>query len=252
MNKHLLITRAEKQAREFEKLCIERGINPVLCPLIEVNSLHLSNIDEGFASLEDGKFTLIVFTSVNSVSLDVLSRYPNPKIAAVGKKTAKKILDLGYAVDLISSEANEISLGAEVLARYPCSEYQIELFQGNTSSSYLLDMFSRGGFLVRKAIVYEVKPSIYPKDEFLQFVELSFKTPNQYYFSILSAYTAEVFFKEAKALLSDVDYSSLIQNGYFVLIGEKTRQVLLDEGVQNMQVVKEKSVTSVIEAVSKW
>lgn len=223
--KYLLITRSLSQVGEVEEYCREYGIEPVLCPLLEIDVRQVR------FELGDGE-GIFVFTSKNAVSEEVLERCVGGVIVCTGRECAKKIESLGFEVSLVSNEENEESLAREVIEKFQGKSSWIKLFQGNTGSSYLEDELSAKGFLVERLLAYEVLPRAVDEKVFRQFLNKAVRD-SSFYVSLLSVYTADRFFEELKRCAPEMEQQVKDQIRFLVL-GGKCEARLRGMGVKNI------------------
>ena len=245
MSKSILITRDENQARELASLCESRGFTPVGCPLIKIVELEFAPSVEVEKDLQK----VLIFTSRNSVRIDVLNSYPKADIVAVGDQTAESIRALGFEVDLISSRKEEVSLGAEVCSEYDPTKYEIVLFQGNTASRYLEEFFSEAGYSITKHLIYEVQGGDFNRELFIEFITNATESANDCYVTLLSRYTAEQLISEVSSLMGEDVLKLVYERARFFVIGEKTADYLKARGAKNVSISPEKSIGGLIRLV---
>ncbi len=247
MSKNILITRDERQALELVALCGEHGLVPVVCPLIKIQEQEF--VPSGIEG--EGHIKVLIFTSRNSVRLDILNCFPRAEIVAVGEQTARAIRALGFEVVLVSSRNEEVSLGADVSEKYNADAHEIVLFQGNSASSYLYNLFLIAGYRVSKHVVYEVMRGDFSKELFSGFIKNATEFVDEFFITLLSSYTAERFFNELRDVLGEDMIQLVCERVRFVVIGEKTASFLKSFGVRNVLVPSEKSVEGVLKLVEQ-
>lgn len=99
-NKHILLTREEKDARQFAELITAYGGTPYFLPLIKIVFRPVG----AEASKKAARADWLVFTSVNGVRSFFLAYQGGPlkaKIAAVGIQTAQEIEQYHYHVSVV-------------------------------------------------------------------------------------------------------------------------------------------------------
>ncbi len=125
--KAIVITRAENQSEEFTNILIEKGAEPVHCPVIEtIAPNNWEPLDQAINSLE--KYDNLIFTSTNGVRFFIrrlqeidkdIRELKGLKIYCIGPKTEEAVNQLGIKVDLVPekyvAESLLDSLGKENL-----------------------------------------------------------------------------------------------------------------------------------------
>jgi len=110
--KKIIVTRARAQASGFLSQLKELGATAIEFPTIEtVDPDSWDDIDDGIDNASS--YDWIIFTSVNGVGYLLkrlkesgrdIRQLAGPKIAAIGKKTAEALRELGIRVDLVPDE----------------------------------------------------------------------------------------------------------------------------------------------------
>ena len=125
--KRVLVTRPAHQARDFARELLSRGVEPILAPAIAIEPPD--DVRAAHRAIDDlSNYTWAVFTSQNGVdaffdrirSLDADARYLGGiKVAAIGSKTAGRLLEFGVRADLVPSAfySEEIALALIESAR---------------------------------------------------------------------------------------------------------------------------------------
>ncbi len=123
--KRVLVTRAKESADEFADKLWERGAEPVIAPTIAIEPPD----DPGPASAALdvlGSYGWVVFTSQNGVDacFDGLGanggdarRFGSAKVAAIGPKTAARLMAHGVRADFVPAEFVAENVAAGLLAR---------------------------------------------------------------------------------------------------------------------------------------
>jgi uroporphyrinogen-III synthase len=97
----VIVTRPAAQARPLVAALRDAGYEPVLCPLIEIET-----IDDG-PIVVDGYEWVIVTSANGAEQLAKRHRGYLPRVAAIGAATASALSSYGIAVDFVPSEATQ-------------------------------------------------------------------------------------------------------------------------------------------------
>jgi uroporphyrinogen-III synthase len=156
-NKKVLVPREKKQAKSFSENVQKYGGIPVEIPLLAFKSIEVtSEIERVIENLT--QYDWIIFTS--NVTVNTFFTYfkevrtPFPKIATIGTKTAKELLERGLNVDFIPTEFVAETFVTEFL--YLVQEgTKVLIPKGNLARSIISEGLKRIGAIVDEVIVYE-------------------------------------------------------------------------------------------------
>ncbi|TFJ93975.1 uroporphyrinogen-III synthase [Lentibacillus salicampi] len=169
--KRILITRDEKQAKEFADKVLQSGGTPVEIPLLQISCKG----DEAIKKLRQTRetFRWLFFTSVNGVHcfFQFLGNgaidnafLADSKFAAVGRKTAQALESHGYQADFIPSTYSAEAMANEFFAIYPCIEEPVLIIRGNRSRDVLPLWLDKQGIHFQMVEVYETGYRFSEKD----------------------------------------------------------------------------------------
>jgi uroporphyrinogen-III synthase len=104
----VVVTRPRAQADELAALLRERGFEPVLCPVIEIET-----IDDG--PIDVSEYDWVIVTSANGAA-ELARRVSGdlPRVAAVGKATATALSEHGLTADFVPSRSSQEGLLEEL------------------------------------------------------------------------------------------------------------------------------------------
>jgi uroporphyrinogen-III synthase len=118
--RHILVTRAPRQASELAERLRALGATPVLIPTIEIaRPTSFVALDAALANLSG--FDLVAFTSANAVEAfheraHLLGLTPAPRrIAVVGPATARAVAAIGLAADVVPPTFTAESLAQTIV-----------------------------------------------------------------------------------------------------------------------------------------
>ncbi|GGJ84210.1 uroporphyrinogen-III synthase [Lentibacillus kapialis] len=169
--KQILITREEKQAKEFTHQVMQSGGVPIEVPLLKITCKY----DEVLAQLNKKRklFRWLFFTSTNGVrcffqilkesdiSHDFLAE---SKFAAVGHKTARELESYGYQADFIPSTYSAESMTKDFFTEYSQIEEPVLIVRGNRSRN-VLPLWLKGQEVQFETVeVYETGSHLSEKD----------------------------------------------------------------------------------------
>lgn len=116
----VLILRDARQSSPFAAMLQEAGFRPVVSPVIKIEPLGLTpELKDAIANI--GRYTWLVFTSPNGVSLFFrqflaaggdLRQLAGLKFAAIGKATAANLAHIGFTADYVPNKQVSDSLAA--------------------------------------------------------------------------------------------------------------------------------------------
>src|SRR5699024_10574796 len=160
--KRILITREEKQAKEFAQKIMQSGGIPVEVPLLEISC----KCHDACRKLNQNRelFKWLFFTSTNGVHcfFQMLEQsamgnafLAESKFAAVGRKTANALKSYGYRTDFIPTVYSAEAMTKEFFAKYSQIEEPVLFIRGNRSRDILPVWFKKQGVRFQQLEVYE-------------------------------------------------------------------------------------------------
>lgn len=154
----VVVTRPEQQAAAFIEMLREKGASPLPLPTLRIEPIRLSQ--EQRSRLAPDRYDWAIYLSTNAVeqSLTQLARPVAVKIAAVGKATARRLIDHGLTVHSVP----ETTRDSEGLLRLPqfasVAGQRILLLRGVGGRELLRDELSERGASVAIAELYRREP----------------------------------------------------------------------------------------------
>ncbi|WP_077327252.1 uroporphyrinogen-III synthase [Virgibacillus siamensis] len=156
--KKILITREQKQAKEFSEKVLRYGGIPLEVPLLKISCIENSCAQQ--EQFNGRHYDWLFFTSTNGV--DCFFTCENSKkiasgarIAAVGHKTAAKLEEYGYTVEFIPSTYHAEAMTNEFPEQNRLPDMRILLVQGSKSRDVLPKWLTEQNVLFDTAVVYE-------------------------------------------------------------------------------------------------
>lgn len=156
-NKKVLVPREKKQVKSFSKIVQKYGGIPVEIPLLDFKPIGLTKEIEGVIQ-NLNQYDWVIFTS--NVTVETFFSFtkkvitPFPKIAAIGTKTAKVILERGLQVEFIPTEFVAETFVTEFLP-YVQEGTRVLIPKGNLARSFISEGLKSIGAIVDEVIVYE-------------------------------------------------------------------------------------------------
>jgi len=153
--KKLLVTREKNQAKELTALLEKKEAHPIVTPLLKFASIPLEDVANTLEEIS--KYDWIFFTSANTVhffqELTKNKTIDLPmKIAAVGEKTAKALLQYGYKTDFIPSLYNGETLVNEFYTKYGTES--VAYLCGEKARPEIPSLFEEYGIQFKKIVLY--------------------------------------------------------------------------------------------------
>jgi uroporphyrinogen-III synthase len=156
-NKKVLVPRETKHAKSFSEMVHKYGGTPVEIPLLAFKPIGLTTeIQRVIHNLN--QYDWIVFTS--NVTVDTFFSFskevitPFPKIATIGTKTAKELVERGLYVEFIPTEFVAETFVTEFLPLVQ-EGTRVLIPKGNLARSFISEGLKRIGAIVDEVIVYE-------------------------------------------------------------------------------------------------
>ena len=157
-NKKVLVPRGEKQAEAFSRLVEKYGGIPVEIPLIAFRPVICTPMLERFLQRLE-QYDWIIFTSIVAVEtllsfLDKDSLASLPKIAVIGKKTARVLRSKGLKVEFTPSQYVAETFVTE-FSSFIQPGMTIFIPKGNLAREYIGESLRKKDADVDEAVVYE-------------------------------------------------------------------------------------------------
>ncbi|WP_164668465.1 uroporphyrinogen-III synthase [Virgibacillus doumboii] len=245
--KKILITREEKQAKEFSEKVLQYGGTPVEVPLLRISCKDIPDKRQVFMNLH--RYKWVFFTSANGVECffklakkykctsDVLSEC---KLAAVGHKTASCLSDHGYEAHFIPSTYNAEVMANEFTANHSKMEEPILLIRGNRSRDVLPVWFNELEITFDQLEVYETAYNFQAETELnrvIQREKLDFIT-------FTSPSTVEAFFEMKK--------NQITSYPEFVCIGTTTSERAAELGIKHTLTPENFTIDGMLNEISNY
>ncbi len=250
----VLVPRARSQSGELADLIEELGGEAVEFPVIHIQSPSkqeaLDKLDDALLGLFD--YDWAIFTSVNGVDyffrrlrekgLDIRS-LSKARIAAVGPKTAAKLLDHGLQVETLPDTFKAEGLLDSLLPSLSPGQ-KVLLPRADIARDYLPDKLKKLGLLVTEVDVYETVLSAENAKDVIEML----KQREIHVIAFTSSSTVtnliEIISQQSVGnplkLLGEVD---------LVCIGPVTAQTALEHGLVVKLTAREATIASLVEAL---
>jgi uroporphyrinogen-III synthase len=156
LDKKVLVPRGRGQAASFSRLVEKYGGIPVEIPLIAFRPIEKTQLlSECLKKLDT--FDWIIFTS--NVTVETFFSFIGagvtlPKIAVIGKKTAKVLNERGLPVDFVPS-AYVAEVFVDEFLPYVGRGSRVLIPKGNLAREYIADSLSEAGATVDEIVIYE-------------------------------------------------------------------------------------------------
>lgn len=155
-DRHIVLTRPEGRGADWKTLLMEAGASVAELPLIEISfepdAIILTEVLDGM-----GEYDWLVFTSPNGVRgffdrfferfADIRS-VGGVKIACVGPATEKAVRSYHLEPDVVSEQADAVSLGRKMMASHDVENQKILMATGNLSAPGLALMLLDEGLAI--------------------------------------------------------------------------------------------------------
>lgn len=243
-NKNILVTREERQAKEFSSQIKQFGGNPYIAPLLKVSCVVDSNHMKILESIQ--QYEWIFFTSANGVRcfFNMWNRcfgsqkLVHQKFAVVGIKTNEVLRKYGYEAAFIPSTYNAETMTIEFLEKYNPNR-PVLLVRGKLASQTLPNEFTKVDVDYDCLLVYETLIN-YDSGQLLNHI-LHYNHVD--YITFTSPSTIDAFF----ALIENI---RLIEGKKIVCIGTTTKQRGIEKGLRNILVPKDFTIEGMITTIS--
>jgi len=244
----VLVTRGKDQAKEFSEKLSKLGAVPLETPLISF-SLPETIEPAKQAIKEIHKYDWLIFTSKNGVDFffqlleEPIKMEDLPKIAVVGKKTAKALERIGIEPALVPEKFVAEGL-IEELKPLVAPYERVLLVKGNLARPILKQSLEEIGACVTDAVVYETKLNSEGKQETIDLLikgkidVITFTSPS----------TVQGFMK----ILEGLDWHQLLKHSVIACIGPITKQAAEREGLQVQICPENYTIDDMIEAIVNY
>jgi len=257
--KRILITRPRAQADDFAERLRAAGFEPIFFPVIEIRPIE-NNLALERALSKLNCYDWVVFTSVNAVdvvfdslriatdakrlgentfSLSLRDAGVNPRVAAIGPKTAEALRARGVTPDFVPEQyvAESILPGlGDLLGKW------VLLPRAEIARKALPEAICEAGGIPHEIAVYKTLP-VEPSPEGLDALKSGVDIV-----TLTSPSTVQSF--TAIARQHGLDPLSLPGNPLFACIGPITEQAAREEGLVNLVTAREYTTEGLIEGIN--
>lgn len=154
--KKVLLTREERDNKEFADLIIRAGGDPLLIPMIGFRPSHLDKVAiDKLANVTD--YDWIIFTSKNGVEhffRQIAETSLLPKIAVIGRKTEKVLRSYGHAQQFVPSQFVAECFVEEFIPLLH-KESKVLIVKGNLARNIIAKRIQENGHICDEVILYE-------------------------------------------------------------------------------------------------
>ena len=250
--RRMVVTRTREQASELVALLEENGADCLEYPTLHMEpALDYGVLDQALAAI--GSYDWLLFTSINAVTwffrhlneldLDVRS-LGGPKIAVVGRATAKKLRDYGLKVDLIPEKFTGEGLAEALIKAGVGKDDRILLPRAEKAREVLPEMLGKAGARVTVAPVYRNVPPQGRKDELRQRLE----EQSIDLVTFTSSSTVDNFLTMVDAA-SDEELHRLLDPVKIAVIGPITAKIVRKHGLRVDIQPEEYTIASMVDAI---
>lgn len=159
--KTVLITREERDSKQFAEHVINCGGNAVTIPLIDFQACEMTDeIKSKLASI--AQYDWVVFTSKNGVAF-FFQQFTEPlkqNIAVIGEKTTVALQKFGYQPQFIPTKFVAECFATEFIHTLQQGA-KVLVVKGNLARTVIADQLREKGFLCDEIILYE---TVMPKE----------------------------------------------------------------------------------------
>ena len=247
--KRVLITRAEHQNKELNRLLVERGAAPVELPVIKIGPPgSWTELDEAIGNLK--KYNWIIFTSVNAVDtfwrrleakkLDA-RQFNGIKIAAIGPATTGALEVRGLRPDYVPRTYTSQGLLAG-LKKQDIAGRRFLLPRADIAGNELNDGLIKLGAKVHQVTAYRTARVARPVSQAKQ--------------ALLKGEIDVVTFTSASTVNGLLDMLGrkwqVIQRAKLACIGSNTAAVLVEKGLKPDIVAREHTMAGLVIAIEEY
>lgn len=155
----ILITRGKEQANLFKASIEQYGGIPIIVPLLDFQlPTNMAEVRAGIRQLSN--YDWLILTSQNGVRFffELVERYgiadSLPKIAVIGTKTEKTLLEYGYKADFIPHQFVAESFVEEFMPLVDAGSHVL-FAKGNLARTIIADEMNKAGVNCDEIIIYE-------------------------------------------------------------------------------------------------
>lgn len=258
IGKKIVVTRPAQQAESFVERVQQYGAKPIVCPLIETKMVEdVSALDKAIKNIS--KYTLIVFTSTNSVdyfiqraeqlseSIERLFRYIT--IVAVGPKTAQRIESYGLNVELFPETYDQeglIKCVLEYMSFHSLVHSRILYPRAKKVRPLLTAELCQHGYRVDEIITYETKLV----HTHLDLIWPSIVSGELDVLTFTSSSTVDSFASYVNKLTQSAHYDDRVANVKLASIGPVTAETLRHYGLPVHIEASTYTVDGLLEAIN--
>lgn len=250
LGKRILVTRARPQVGEFVERIAQLGGEAVAFPVIQITRPKRQDLlDQAIRNLS--QFDWIIFTSVNGVKFfferlyelkgDVAS-ISQVRLAAVGPKTAQKLREKGFFVEVLPSEYYAEAL-IEALRPLIKPGEHILLPRSNIARKVLPEELKKMGCHVTDVDAYDTRSNTENANDIIR--QLSEGAIHVIAFTSSSQVTN--FMEILKS--ADLDIDKLLKPVKLVAIGPITAQTGENLGISMDAIAKEYTIEGLVEVI---
>ncbi len=249
--KSILVTRAQKQARELTSLLQQRGANVVEVPAIEIVMVYEKKLELLQTLHVIFDYSWLILTSVNTVViLDQIleeaaldwSIFKDLSIACIGRSTAAAVRERGATVALVPPMYQAESLVEELLKK-DISGKRILLPRAEASRRILPDTLQLAGANIHEIQVYRAEIPESSRKELLRV--LTHEKLN--YITFTSSSTVNHFVEIAGEHLNKLDFRRI----RVACIGPVTAATLEEHGIPCKVQAKEFTIPGLVKALER-
>jgi uroporphyrinogen III methyltransferase/synthase len=249
--KSILVTRAQKQARELTSLLQQRGAKVVEVPAIEIVMVYEKKLELLQTLHVIFDYSWLILTSVNTVViLDQIleeaaldwSIFKDLSIACIGRSTAAAVRERGAVVALVPPMYQAESLVEELLKK-DISGKRILLPRAQASRRILPDTLQLAGADVHEIQVYRADIPESSRKELIRV--LTHEKLN--YITFTSSSTVNHFAEIAGDLLNKLDFRKI----RVACIGPVTAATLEEHGIPCKIQAKEFTIPGLVKALER-
>ena len=249
--KSILVTRAQKQARELTSLLQQRGANVIEVPAIEIVMVYEKKLELLQTLHVIFDYSWLILTSVNTVViLDQIleeaaldwSIFKDLSIACIGRSTAAAVRERGANVALVPPMYQAESLVEELLKK-DISGKRILLPRAQASRRILPDTLQLAGANIHEIQIYRAEIPESSRKELLRV--LTHEKLN--YITFTSSSTVNHFVEIAGELLNKLDFRKIRAAS----IGPVTAATLEEHGIPCKVQAKEFTIPGLVKALER-
>ncbi len=237
---HLLVTRPERDAREFAGRLEGEGHHCTISPLLKIAFKEPPD-------LETDKIHAVVITSRNAVRAlenhpDAAALYQKP-LFAVGSATTDAARHAGFE-KIMASARDAKSLAPTIIEQCSPSDGPLLYLTGAHVAFDMQGNLANEGFEVTRALLYETRPC----DDLTEAAKTGLTSGDIDAVILLSPRTAAVF----SSLLTKHDLTRARQKLIYFCLSENTAKRLNDVPDRYVRLAKVPNISAMIEAINEY